>query len=63
MLCPKCKSYQVFVVDSRPKDETTWRRRACESCGYRFNTMELEETEYIALKVSAIAMREYLEDD
>ena len=57
MRCPKCKSEQVFVVDTRPKDETTWRRRACTSCGYRFNTMELEESEYQDLKRFAISLR------
>lgn len=48
MRCPKCKSVNVYVVDSRPKDGTTWRRRECSGCNHRFNTMEIDEELYAA---------------
>ena len=65
MLCPACKSDQVSVVDSRPRYRTTWRRRSCANCGYRFNTCELEEEQYKAFSRlrSAILESEDLEDD
>jgi len=41
MICPKCKSDQVYVIDSREMDEKTIRRRReCESCDQRFTTFE-----------------------
>lgn len=41
MICPKCKSEQVYVIDSREMDEKTIRRRReCESCEQRFTTFE-----------------------
>lgn len=48
MLCPKCKSEQVFVVDTRNIGDTTWRRRKCESCGNRWNTKEIDQELYEA---------------
>jgi len=45
MLCPNCKSDNVFTIDSRPFEETTKRRRKCVSCGYRFNTIEVQKEE------------------
>lgn len=41
MPCPKCKSKQVIVVDSRPYGYTVKRRRRCMDCGYRFSTVEV----------------------
>lgn len=41
MICPKCKSEQVYVIDSREMDEKTIRRRReCEECKQRFTTFE-----------------------
>lgn len=41
MNCPKCKSENLCVVDSRDTDErSVRRRRQCDSCGYRFTTYE-----------------------
>lgn len=41
MLCPKCKSDKLSVIDSRDTDEkSVRRRRECEECGYRFTTYE-----------------------
>lgn len=43
MVCPKCGSDQLTVIDTRRKNGTVWRRRGCISCGNRFNTLEVEE--------------------
>jgi transcriptional repressor NrdR len=41
MLCPKCKSDKLSVIDSRDTDEkSVRRRRECEDCGHRFTTYE-----------------------
>lgn len=42
MICPKC-SAETKVISSRPHKDNArviQRRRACEGCGYRFNTQE-----------------------
>lgn len=41
MRCPHCGSYQVRTVDSRPYDEQVRRRRECNECLERFNTIEI----------------------
>lgn len=44
MICPKCKSEKLSVIDSRDVDEkAVRRRRECEECGYRFTTYERVE--------------------
>lgn len=42
MLCQKCGSTESKVIDSRPTDEGRQirRRRECETCGWRFTTIE-----------------------
>lgn len=42
MLCPKCNHIDSKVIDSRPEKEGRFirRRRECESCSFRFSTME-----------------------
>ena len=50
MLCPKCKSDNLKVYDSRPTDEATWRRRLCLDCKCRFSTIEISLEEYRDLK-------------
>jgi transcriptional repressor NrdR len=51
MICPKCKSTNISVVDSRDYDaKTIRRRRECEDCKYRFNTYERIE----AIKICVI---------
>jgi len=45
MECPYCKSKKIRVVDKRPSDEkTTRRRRECLKCKKRFTTYERIET-------------------
>lgn len=40
--CSKCKS-DTKVIDSRPRERGTKRRRECLSCNYRFSTIEIED--------------------
>jgi transcriptional repressor NrdR len=48
--CPKCRSGDIIVVDSRDVDtRTIRRRRKCESCDFRFTTYE--KVELIKLSV------------
>jgi len=46
MLCPKCKSNNTRVLDSRETDghKAVRRRRECEDCDNRFTTFERVET-------------------
>jgi transcriptional repressor NrdR len=45
MNCPKCKSEDTAVIDSRLSDEgrSVRRRRECTKCEYRFTTFERQE--------------------
>ena len=41
MICPKCKSGDVSVIDSRPQESGHRRRRyRCNNCDRRFSTIE-----------------------
>jgi len=42
MLCIKCK-HDTKVAESRPRNQTTWRRRKCISCDTQFRTIEILE--------------------
>lgn len=45
MKCPKCGYFDSKVVDSRPTEEgSIRRRRECLSCQHRFTTYEVFET-------------------
>lgn len=50
--CPVCQSVQTYVVDSRQMENGTdiRRRRTCESCGHRWNTMEISKEYYDELR-------------
>ena len=43
MKCPYCGYEELKVIDSRPVDDKTKRRRECVRCGERFNTFEAVE--------------------
>ena len=45
MNCPVCDG-ETFVYDSRPKQDSTNRRRKCLSCGYKFTTVEIDRDFY-----------------
>ena len=45
MKCPYCGKENTRVIDSRPTDDSsTRRRRQCDECGKRFTTYEKVET-------------------
>ncbi len=51
MKCPKCRSEESRVVDSRQAEDSIRRRRVCESCGFRFTTFErIEEMPLLVIK-------------
>lgn len=45
MTCPVCGG-DTIVVDSRCRTDTTYRRRKCLDCDYRFATYEVENDLY-----------------
>jgi len=49
MQCPYCQTQETKVVDKRDVEGIAKRRRECEKCGKRFNT--IEELEEVRLKV------------
>ncbi len=51
MICPYCLSPETKVVDKRDSGGITKRRRECEKCSKRFNTIEaLEEINLRVIK-------------
>ena len=45
MKCPYCGKENTRVIDSRPRDDSSIRRRRqCDECGKRFTTYEKVET-------------------
>ncbi len=52
MKCPYCSSDETKVIDKRPSDNTTFRRRReCEKCNKRFTTYErIEEIPLTVIK-------------
>ena len=59
MLCPKCSSLDLKVLETRAgKVASTRRRRECQSCGHRFSTIEEVLHEDLAMSLRrAIAKR------
>lgn len=52
LLCPKCQSRHLSVIDSRKQEDTEYlfRRRQCEDCGHRFSTAEIPKEQYDAYR-------------
>ncbi len=53
MRCPKCKSIEDKVIDSRPVNHCSGirRRRVCRECGFRFTTYEqIERADLMVVK-------------
>ncbi len=53
MRCPKCKSIEDRVIDSRPVNHYSGirRRRVCLNCEYRFTTYEqIERADMLVIK-------------
>ena len=45
MKCPNCGHLESKVIDSRPTENSSIRRRReCLECGYRFTTYEIIDT-------------------
>lgn len=49
MICPKCKSNETIIVDSRAYENTTRRRRSCNECGERWSTIEVLVEEHVRM--------------
>ena len=45
MTCQVCGS-KTFVSDSRPREDSAWRRRKCKECGFPFETIEIDKDLY-----------------
>lgn len=45
-MCPMCGKEQSVVIDSRDKPYGTYRRRKCLECGFRYNSIEISESEF-----------------
>ena len=60
MTCPKCKSAQVYVCDSRQCENGTRRRRKCMDCGYRYSTVEISMEELQQYKAKEDFLAEML---
>jgi transcriptional repressor NrdR len=43
MHCPRCRSDNLAVIDSRSEENEIRRRRECQSCQFRFTTFERVE--------------------
>lgn len=50
MTCPVCGG-DTRIVDSRSKDDCKKRRRKCQECGYKFNTIEIDMDLYLKMEV------------
>ena len=53
MRCPKCKSIEDRVIDSRPVNHCSGirRRRVCLNCQFRFTTYEqIERADLLVIK-------------
>lgn len=49
IICAACGSQQSSVKDSRPRDDgCIRRRRACDDCGHKWTTVEVELSSYQA---------------
>jgi len=48
--CPKCGCFTSKVIDSRPIDTGTRRRRVCAECSTRWTTVEVPLGEWQTMK-------------
>lgn len=62
MTCPICGE-KTIVTNSRPHEDSKYRRRECVSCGERFSTIEIDADYYSKLNpISEKAIQESLRD-
>lgn len=61
MICPKCGSEDVCVIDTRSYEGSVFRKRKCKTCKAKFCTEEYvmcDNTEYNAACVALKHARE-----
>lgn len=46
MRCPVCGSVNNKTIDSRPDEDCINRRRACDNCGNRWTTIEVDKDQW-----------------
>ena len=61
MICPKCGCDSDHVINSRKWGKTVKRRRVCESCGFRYNTVE-EYENAAAMKIMQLVCRDLMQN-
>lgn len=62
MICPTCRCESTSVIDSRPHQDETRRRRQCDACGHRFTTREITEERLDWLRRAAAVLRKKVRD-
>ena len=50
MICPKCKSENNTVRDTRKYPDTVRRVRECDKCDYLWVTWEVEQKQIVVLQ-------------
>ena len=63
MICPKCKSPNLIVIDSRPLKDEVRRRRECADCKYRFTTYEITEVKKARYELVQTAYRDMFAEE
>lgn len=58
MNCPKCGSNQTKVINSRPRDDTVWRRRECLKCGHVYTTFEITGVQKAKFEIMEIQLKD-----
>lgn len=56
--CLNCGSDETKIVDVRDFTDMVRRRRACKKCGYRWNTVEIDESVFQRLVEQSKTNRE-----
>lgn len=46
MRCPRCGSQNTKTIDSRPTAVSRRRIHKCNSCGFRYRTYEIMESDF-----------------
>jgi transcriptional regulator NrdR family protein len=58
VFCPKCKSDNVFILETVPQLGWLRRRRQCNACKHRYSTVEiLHETAKFLFEQAALAKK------
>ena len=57
MKCPACSSEEQRVMTTHPGPQKIIRLRACEACGHRWNTAEIDTTSLNQMEIAANTVR------